>query len=932
MMKGILPALFFLHSVVSFAQFSLTGTGSGNTYTQNFNTFAGTAVTIPANWAWTNSDFSPGGYYNLSSAYSNTNSSYAMRLNSGSSDVAFGGKMDGNSYTLTFSLTNNSSSSLDGFVVTWNVEQYSCAATATPVNFTYRLNGGTYGTTGVTGTTNTTASTCGTAANLGSVTSTARSITITGITLAVGGTADFRFTIGNGSSNNAHIGVDDFTLYATAPAACTPPSTQASGLSFNNVLTNQLDLAFTRGNGTGGVLVLARAGAAVNANPQPGTTYTANSVFGSGDQLGSGNYVVYNGTAAGTGTATGNLPVTNLAPGQTYHFAVFEYNATGTCYLTSSSLTGSNTMPCSTPSNVTGAGITANSTQLTINWTNSSCLDEVLVIAREGSAVSFTPTGDGTAYTADAAFSAGTDVGSSQYVVFKGTGTNVAVTGLTNGTVYHFTVFTRKGTNWSAGVALSGTPAMTGYFWNGGNIAATPANGGTGTWGTTNAWRQPTAGGTQAAWADGNNALFTGAAGVVTLDGDRTTTATYINVTGYTFQTTSTTARALNGPMILGNNVSLTLAPNINIATPANGTISFGGNVSGTGTASITLQGTESTGATAQRINLSTTGVVLSVPTTIVSAGGSGTTGVAGYVATAPSTELASAAAITNNSALRTILGATSGNTLTVNSIVSGTASLQFSAGSSGGAGTIILNAQQAYTGNTIFNAANSGIIRLGIDNALPTATDVTMAASSSNGGVLDLNGFNQTIASLSSSVGGGSITNNSTTADATLTISGSATTTFARPITDGTRKVALTRSGTGSLTLTGVNTYTGLTTVSGGTLALANSANTTPALLQQYHGERRHPGSQRQPDREYPHPEWRNRDHCQRKNPDHQRCTDPDQRTHPGRKREPGDWRDHYGRRSRQPYRHQRKWNPDDQKRDQRGAHLPGGGFCGQL
>ncbi|MBX7203614.1 MAG: hypothetical protein K1X77_11130, partial [Bacteroidia bacterium] len=38
------------------------------------------------------------------------------------------------------------------------------------------------------------------------------------------------------------------------------------------------------------------------------------------------------------------------------------------------------------------------------------------------------------------------------------------------------------------------------YYWNGGNISSSPANGGTGTWSTSNAWRQPTASGSQATW------------------------------------------------------------------------------------------------------------------------------------------------------------------------------------------------------------------------------------------------------------------------------------------------------------------------------------------------------------------------------------------------------------------------------------------------
>ena len=41
---------------------------------------------------------------------------------------------------------------------------------------------------------------------------------------------------------------------------------------------------------------MAREGGAVNADPKNGTAYTANAVFGSGTEIGTGNFVVYNGS------------------------------------------------------------------------------------------------------------------------------------------------------------------------------------------------------------------------------------------------------------------------------------------------------------------------------------------------------------------------------------------------------------------------------------------------------------------------------------------------------------------------------------------------------------------------------------------------------------------------------------------------------------
>ncbi len=143
---------------------------------------------------------------------------------------------------------------------------------------------------------------------------------------------------------NRRLNIDDIIL-TDYSSSCTPPTTQASSFGSANIAYNQMDISFTRGNGTGGVLVLAKAGSAVSADPAASTTYTANAAFGSGDQIGTGNYVVYNGTAGGAGNASGNITITGLSATTTYHFAVYEYDgASGSeCYRTSDKLTGNAT-------------------------------------------------------------------------------------------------------------------------------------------------------------------------------------------------------------------------------------------------------------------------------------------------------------------------------------------------------------------------------------------------------------------------------------------------------------------------------------------------------------------------------------------------------------------------------------------------------------
>ncbi|MDX1903913.1 MAG: T9SS type A sorting domain-containing protein [Thermonemataceae bacterium] len=113
---------------------------------------------------------------------------------------------------------------------------------------------------------------------------------------------------------------------------------------------------------------------------------------------------------------------------------------------------GTQTFIACTPTNVTGASASSLNTQSGVSWALPSCYDQILVVANTSAGIGFTPSGDGTAYTANAAY-AGVNS-----VVYKGTGTSVTVTSLTNGTTYYFEIFTRKGTTWSAGVEVSATP------------------------------------------------------------------------------------------------------------------------------------------------------------------------------------------------------------------------------------------------------------------------------------------------------------------------------------------------------------------------------------------------------------------------------------------------------------------------------------------
>lgn len=112
-------------------------------------------------------------------------------------------------------------------------------------------------------------------------------------------------------------------------AQASEPTIPVSNVNRGIENCDEVSVDWTPGNGSARIIVM-RSGAPVSQLPQDGQTYTANSQYGLGSHLGNDNYVVYQGS----GTAA---QITGLQPTIDYHFAIFEFNGTGsnTNYLTS---------------------------------------------------------------------------------------------------------------------------------------------------------------------------------------------------------------------------------------------------------------------------------------------------------------------------------------------------------------------------------------------------------------------------------------------------------------------------------------------------------------------------------------------------------------------------------------------------------------------
>ncbi len=136
------------------------------------------------------------------------------------------------------------------------------------------------------------------------------------------------------------------------------------------------------------------------------------------------------------------------------------------------------------------------------------------------------------------------------------------------------------------------------------------------------------------------------------------------------------------------------------------------------------------------------------------------------------------------------------------------------------GPGTVVLAGANDYSGDTTISG---GTLQLGVAGAIPSGPGKGNVVANS---LLDLAGNSTTINGLS---GSGSVDNSGTCATILTVGANNASSTFAGLITNsGTAAVAtatlsLVKTGTGVLTLTGTSLYTGQTTVSGGTLVVAD-------------------------------------------------------------------------------------------------------------
>ena len=208
------------------------------------------------------------------------------------------------------------------------------------------------------------------------------------------------------------------------------------------------------------------------------------------------------------------------------------------------------------------------------------------------------------------------------------------------------------------------------------------------------------------------------------------------------------------------------------------------------------------------------------LPLTLTAGGG-------GFLALTNATIGVGAVSTGNVTAVFHVVGA--GTSLTLNgSIVSTTAGIV-----KADAGTLTFNARQYYTGSTTVNGGtlilNGGSNTIGVQ---PTGTIPTVSILSMNGGTLDLNGTShifERIQNNNANAGTGGVIINSGGTAATLTSASATDATFAGSIGTGLLSPAgnainFVKSGSSTLVLTNVSSYTGSTILRGGQITLQSS------------------------------------------------------------------------------------------------------------
>ncbi|WP_449070532.1 beta strand repeat-containing protein [Prosthecobacter sp.] len=248
--------------------------------------------------------------------------------------------------------------------------------------------------------------------------------------------------------------------------------------------------------------------------------------------------------------------------------------------------------------------------------------------------------------------------------------------------------------------------------------------------------------------------------------------------------------------------------------------ISGGGGSGATASATVDLDPTSATYGQITGIVITNPGRDYTSAPTVTLLGGGGTGAATGTITTVANT---SGGLTKLGAGTLTLSGATANTYTGLTSVQAGQLDLSKTAGVTAIAGDVSLG-----------TGAAPAVLRLVNSDQIADSSVVTFSGSGANAGTFRLNNRNETLGGLASSGGAGLVENESgSAATSTLTVNvASGTQTYSGVVrngdgagTDGT--LALTKSGLGTQVLSGVNTHTGATLVTAGTLQISAGGTT---------------------------------------------------------------------------------------------------------
>ncbi|MES2734247.1 MAG: PKD domain-containing protein, partial [Bacteroidota bacterium] len=109
--------------------------------------------------------------------------------------------------------------------------------------------------------------------------------------------------------------------------------------------------------------------------------------------------------------------------------------------------------------NITAINASSANSQVSLSWKNPTVqFDEIMVVAKPNASITASPSGNGSAYTADLNYAGTGSIFDGGKVVYKGTATPQIILALVNNTPYFFKIFVRTSTYWSSGVEIKAIP------------------------------------------------------------------------------------------------------------------------------------------------------------------------------------------------------------------------------------------------------------------------------------------------------------------------------------------------------------------------------------------------------------------------------------------------------------------------------------------